>query len=187
MSPILLYFDLGWNCNREAKWLTQGRAGKVGQIQDMNPHFLLPRWGLLFSHYPLEDGCCLVVFTELLIERQDALVPSSTRKNFYWVKLGRVSRLAYKVHKNRRWYLTFTSIQREGGREGEGKWGERERQRKSERERMWSVIYRLTFSSGPHNTCLLEIICLSVHKVEGHARKVFISCVLNGSIVIWIL
>lgn len=51
-------------------------------------------------------------------------------------------------------------------------------------ERETSVIYKLTFSLGPHNTCLLKIICLSVHKVEGHARKVFISCVLNGSIVI---
>ena len=56
-------------------------------------------------------------------------------------------------------------------------------QREREKERS-SVIYRLTFSLGPHNTCLLEIICLSVCKVEGHAPEVFISCVLNGSIVI---
>lgn len=80
--------------------------------------------------------------------------------------LGGAPGLITRYRKTHRcWCLTSSSVQRE-----------------KERER--SVIYRLTFSLGLRNTCLLEIICLSVHKVEGHARKVFMSCVLNGSIVI---
>ena len=125
----------------------------------------------MFYHYSLGDGYCLVVFTEFLVDRQDTLVllclVQQGRISAMLEDLGGISRLEHKVHKDRYGCLTSTFIQRE-----------------REREREISVIYRLTFSLGPHNTCLLEIICLSVHKVEGHARKVFISCVLNGSIVI---